>query len=193
VAEEPSESRGDANLDGGPVHLLVIGCGNPMAGDDSAGPEIIHRLEARGDCRCELRYIPQAGPDLLETFRTADVLVFVDAVSSGAQPGTLHLVPLPSRIMEPRAVGAISSHGWGLTETLDLARALRRPLPRLLLLGVEVAGAEQGAPRSAAVEQAIALVVERFPNLQSLLLKPEAGVWSKPRHFAPGDASFPGE
>jgi len=35
-----------------PSRLLVVGCGNPAAGDDGAGVEIVRRLSELGDCGC---------------------------------------------------------------------------------------------------------------------------------------------
>lgn len=173
--------------------LQVIGCGNVLAGDDSAGVEIVRRLRARGDCRCALRDLPHGGVELLESFEEADVILFLDAVSSGAPPGTVHLVPLPWPGIEPRGLSSLSSHGWGLAETLELARALGRRAPRLMLLGVEVAGVSLAAGRSVAVEEAIAVVVERFSRLSYLLMDQGASFWQSPHRFAPGEIPFLGE
>ena len=171
---------------------MVIGCGNLLAGDDGAGAEVVRRLEAQGEGGGEFRVMPQAGVELLEIFDNADAILFVDAVVSGAPPGTLHLAPLPWPGLEARAASSLSSHGWGLGETLEVARAIGRHVPRLMLLGVEVETVSLDIPRSAAVERAIATVVEGFPRLHSLLSHTEATVWSSPRRFLPGDVTFPG-
>ena len=169
--------------------LLVVGCGNPAAGDDSAGIEIVRRLSDLGGCGCELRGETGPGVGLLDLLPLADVILFVDAVTSGAVPGTLYLTSLPSAELEPRALSSLSGHGWGLVETLKLANALGRTVPRLVLLGIEAGTVTQGAPRSAAVEQAIGLVVERMPDLKFLLLSSEI---IGTRSFSPHDRSFPG-
>jgi hydrogenase maturation protease len=160
------------NLGGSSNRLLIVGCGNPAAADDSAGIEIVRRLEEQGGCGCDLRAVTAPGVDLLELFPLAEVILFVDAVASGAAPGTLYITSLPSQKIEPRSLGSISGHGWGLAETVDLARALGRKIPRLFLLGIEAGTVAAGAPRSAAVERAIALVLERIPLLKALLLSP---------------------
>jgi hydrogenase maturation protease len=170
--------------------LLIVGCGNPAAGDDSAGIEIVRRLGELGDCGCDLRAETAPGVGLLDIFSLADVILFVDAVTCGGAPGTIYLTSLPSKELESRAPGALSSHGWGLAETLELAHGLGRTIPRLFLLGIEAGTVTQGAPRSPAVEQAIALVVERISDLRLLLLTSEV---MGTRSFPPGDRSFPGE
>ena len=176
------------NLTANPGRLLIVGCGNPAAGDDSAGLEVVRRLSELGDCGCDLRAETAPGVELLDIFSLADVILFVDAVTSGGIPGTLFLTSLPSKELEPRALGALSSHGWGLYQTLELARALGRSVPRLFLLGIEAGTVTQGASRSPAVEQAIALVVERISDLKSLLLTSEV---IATRSFYPSDRSFP--
>jgi hydrogenase maturation protease len=152
-----------------PGRLRVVGCGNPYAGDDAAGLEIVRRLRERWEGSCELLDRPQAGLELLDCLQGAEVVLFVDAVSSGAPPGTLHLVPLPSPDLEARGLGALSSHGWGLTEALSLMSALGWQAPHLYLLGIEIATLAPDAPRSAVVEAAIRTVVEGFPRLLALL------------------------
>ena len=172
--------------------LLIVGCGNPMAGDDSAGIEIVRRLRDLGDCGCDLRAETAPGVGLLDVFPLADVILFVDAVTSGGVPGTLYLTSLPSKDLEPRALGSLSNHGWGLVETLELAHILGRTIPRLFILGIEAGTVTQGAPRSATVEQAIGLVVERIPLLKSLLLTNISSEVVGTRSFSANDRSFPG-
>lgn len=170
--------------------LLVVGCGNPLAGDDGAGFEIARRLQERGDAGCRVRALRSAGVDVLESFSSADVILFVDAVSSGLPPGTLHLVPLGSPELAADAPRSLSSHGWGIHETLELARALGRDLPQLMLLGVEAGAVAPGDPCSPAVERAVGLALERFPCLQSQLLDAQSPLWQTGRQFLPGADIF---
>jgi len=180
------------NLSANASSLLIVGCGNPDAGDDSAGIEIVRRLGELGDCGCDLRIETAPSVGLLDIFPLADVILFVDAVTRGGVPGTLYLTPLPSNELEPRGLGRLSSHGWGLVESLNLARSLGRAIPRLYLLGIEAGSVTQGAPRSPGVDQAINLVVERFPQLESLLLNHDSSATIGTRTFPPHDRSFPG-
>ena len=172
--------------------LRVVGLGNPFGGDDSVGLEIVNRLRVRGDCECELLALPQAGVELVEALENVEAVLFIDAVSSGLPAGTLHLVPLPSGEVAPRVLGSLSSHGWGLAETLKLMEALGRPVPRLALLGVEIGTVEPGAARSPAVEAAMGTVVERFPAVCDFLAAAEKTGWAGPLRFPPGDASLAG-
>lgn len=189
LASQSKVERGAAKVG---VCLRVVGLGNAYAGDDSVGLEIVNRLRARGDCDCELLALPQAGVELVEALEKVDAVLFIDAVSSGLPAGTLHLVPLPSGEVAPRMLGSLSSHGWGLAETLKLMEALGRPVPRLALLGVEIETVQPGAPRSPAVEAAMATVAERFPAVYAFLAAAEKTGWAGALRFPPGDTSLAG-
>jgi hydrogenase maturation protease len=162
-------------------------------GDDSAGVEVVERLIRAGVEGCQFCFMPSGGVGLLEVFASADLVLFIDAVISGAAAGTIHLIPLPSPEVCPREIGSLSSHGWGLLETFELARALGRPVPRAMLLGVEIGEVAPGAGRSPAVARALSVIVERFSRLQSLLPESDSSVWRSALQFPPGDVSFPKE
>jgi hydrogenase maturation protease len=170
--------------------LLVVGCGGPYAADDNVGLEIIHRLQARGDGGCEFLELASGGLDLLYSFEKAEIILFVDAVQSGAPAGTVHLLPLPSREVVPRGMGRVSSHGWGLEETLRLSRSLGLRVPRLMLLGVELEKVTPGLPRTPAVDAALGAVVECFPELQAALRNSESPLWSGHHSYPPGGNIF---
>jgi hydrogenase maturation protease len=73
---------------------------------------------------------------LMDAWDGADAVWLVDAVSSGAAPGTLHRVDATSHVL-PDAFARTSTHHFGLPEAVELARSVGR-LPRLLVVyGVE--------------------------------------------------------
>ena len=174
------------------MRLVVAGFGNETAGDDSVGVEVVRRLRAQGTCNCRLKASFQPGTELLDIFDDSDVILIVDAVASGATAGSLHLLSLPSDKVKARSLEAVSGHGWGLLEVLNLARALGRRLPKIILLGIELESAVPGTLRSAAVNQAIDKVVEHFPGLESWLKNLPAGEYPLSELFLPTDEAFPG-
>jgi hydrogenase maturation protease len=173
-----------------PDRLLVVGCGGPFAADDNVGLEIVHRLRAGDECGCEFLELAGGALGLLDFFNKAKIILFVDAVQSGAPAGTVHLLPLPSREIVPRAMGRVSSHGWGLEETLRLSRSLGLRLPRLMLLGVELESVTTGSPRTRPVEAALGAVVECFPKLLEALRDNDSPAWSGYHSYPPGDRVF---
>ncbi|HTS69284.1 MAG TPA: hydrogenase maturation protease [Terriglobia bacterium] len=172
------------------ARVLVAGCGNQLAADDGVGVEIVRRLRGRGDCGCEFLELAGGGFDLLYAFEKAEIILIVDAVQSGAAPGTVHLLPLPSGRLEPRSIGKISGHGWGLDKTLRLAHSLGWQPPRLMLLGVELERATTGSACSPAAEAALEEVVARFPELLAALPCDDSPLWKGHHSYPPLTPAF---
>ncbi len=191
MAEVSPNLAGESSREG--KRLLVLGCGNPLAGDDSAGAEVVRRLSSIPNQNCDFLVVLFPGVELLDVLVGAEAVLIVDAVASGAAPGTLHLIPWPAQSIEPRAVSSLSSHGWGPIETLKLAVALGKTLPPVMILGIEIGELRPGVARSPEVEAAVARVVERFAILRSRLANPHTSLWSCTQSFTPESPSFPGQ
>lgn len=151
--------------------LLVVGCGNDFAGDDGAGLEFVRRLGARGVEGVELMAATQPGVGLIDVFARAGAVLLVDAVASGAPPGTMHFGPLSEDAVEPRHLGRFSAHGWGVGEVMRLARALGREMPPMMLLGIEIGSVERGAPMTPEVERALTACVADFEAIRARMME----------------------
>jgi hydrogenase maturation protease len=139
---------------------LVVGLGRDDRGDDAVGPVVARAVAALGlpGVRVEECIEPLA---LIDLWASYEAVVVVDAVRSGARPGTVHRRRTgPERPpLTPLRGGAASSHGMGLDSVAELARALGR-LPDLRVVGVEALSFEYGAPLSAPVARAVQRTVE---------------------------------
>ena len=168
-----------------PSPLRVVGCGNVSASDDGLGVALVERLrrEHPENCLCDFSVVPSAGTELLDLLDSGEPILFVDAVTGEFPPGTLHLIPLPSRSVETRPVSSLSSHGWGLLETIELAQQLKPHLPPMLLLGIELGSLEPLGACSPAVELAMERVIACFPSLLEALPDPAARLWHEPQRF----------
>ena len=129
------------------MRTVVIGLGNPMRGDDAAGLAVAERL-------ADLGAVAVAADPLraLEMWSADDHVILVDAMRSGAAPGTVTWF----------AAGACgpagtytSSHAVGPVELIGLAEALGRMPARLDVVGVEVGTVETGDPMSSSVVDAV--------------------------------------
>jgi hydrogenase maturation protease len=163
-------ARGRASL----IDTLVIGLGNSWRGDDGAGPAVARGLLDEVPAR--VRVYEREPVGLIEDWAGADAVIVVDAVSSGAPPGTIHrLDPLSEPI--PAALSQGSTHAFGLAETIELARTLHRLPQRLTVYGIEgerfAAGEQLSPPVSAAVEAV-------REELRDLLGKSAADGWQDP-------------
>lgn len=132
---------------------MIIGVGNRFRGDDAAGLAVAGRL--RGS-------LLEGDPaTLLETWKDCDRVVLIDAVSSGAAPGTIHRFeaekgPLPSTLFRG------STHAFGVPDAIELARALKRLPQSLIVYGIEGKNFEAGEELSPEVVRAIDRLVERI-------------------------------
>lgn len=140
--------------------VAVIGVGRGFRGDDSAGLEAVRRwqhLQPVTSQRQDIRVarVEEPGLELLDLLEGMDAAILVDAVITGAPPGTLRVVS-PDDLAEIRAAPA-SAHGWGVAEALMLGRTLdpRAADIEIRILGIEAARTEMGTGLSPEVEAAL--------------------------------------
>jgi hydrogenase maturation protease len=142
------------------VSTVVIGTGNEARHDDGAGLAVARQLRAAG---IEAREARGDLSSLADLWHDADRVILVDAVRSGARPGTLHrfdalAAPLPA------VFARASTHALGVAEAVELARALGRLPDTLIVYGIE--GAEFGlgeglSPEvTAAIGRAVAAITK---------------------------------
>jgi hydrogenase maturation protease len=158
------------------THVLVLGLGNPLRRDDGIGPRVVELLESRG--------LPDdaaasdggaAGFDLLRLLGEPRVLgrdapqrvIIVDAADVGLEAGQFARFT-PEQIgwlgaedlagSERKPAGTL--HGAGLAEALALARALERPLPEIVIYGMQPGSLDWGVGLTTEVEAALPLLVE---------------------------------
>ena len=128
---------------------VVIGYGTPDRGDDCAGLLVVRGLRNVA-ARCV--EVIADGLELMEAWTGAERAIIVDAVVSGAAPGSIHRWngrDLPRMVIHP-----VSSHGFGLGEAITLANQLDL-LPRQLeVIGIEAGHFDYGRDISQEVAQA---------------------------------------
>jgi hydrogenase maturation protease len=144
--------------------FVIVGIGQDMRGDDAAGLEAVRLWqknfpETAADPRVRVEQAGMPGLDLIELLANADGVLLVDAVQSGSAPGTLHMVK-PEQVASFDG-GTSSAHGWGVAETLALARELRYPLPdQIVILGIEATSFTVGEPLSKPVTTSLVKAAE---------------------------------
>jgi len=138
-------------------HLLIIGCGNLQRGDDAAGVMVAQQLPALG-ITAEISTGETA--DLIDAWSRATDVIVIDAVITGAPVGTVHVWDGLQSLRSSKPSG--STHGMGVGEAIELARALNHLPPRLRIYGIEAQRFEIGSGISPEVQRAIAEVVKRI-------------------------------
>ncbi|SRR5579871_3540184 len=154
--------------------LRIIGCGNPDRSDDAVGLLVARRLREMG---IDARETTGDMLGLMEEWCGTDEVILIDAVVSGATPGTTttwdaSISPLPSRFFP------CSTHALGVAEVVELARALHHLPAKLTVYGIEARSFERGLACSpeivAAAEQAaqkVAAACNQQPALQFLPIR----------------------
>jgi hydrogenase maturation protease len=160
------------------TRIVVAGLGSEYRRDDGLGPVVATRVSGDPDHGGGAGGVTDVGPlsdplDLLGLWDGADLAVVVDAVRSGAVPGTVRVVEMGTGAAPgggegtgPEGVdGATSTHGIGLAGVLRLARATGRAPRRVVVVGVEGAEFGYGVGLSPAVEAAVPAAVAQVARL----------------------------
>ena len=146
--------------------VLIIGIGNPDRGDDAVGVIVAQRLRQRLPAHVPILQTTGDPGFLLDAWKTAETVILIDAVQSGAPPGTIHRFdahksPLPASFFR------CSTHALGIPEAIELARALNLSRseqddipPQLIVYGIEAKCFTAGTGLSAPVEQAADQLVD---------------------------------
>ncbi|HZQ16566.1 MAG TPA: hydrogenase maturation protease [Gaiellaceae bacterium] len=150
--------------------MKVIGVGNRWRRDDAVGLEVAARVRAAAPDGVEVLEREGEPVALLDAFDGADAVVLVDAVSSGAPPGTLHRLDAVASAL-PGELFRRSTHHLGVPEAVELGRALGRLPSAVVVIGVEGgswdAGEALSPPVAAAVGAAVDAVLEEVARCTS--------------------------
>jgi len=137
--------------------MRIICCGNPERGDDGAGALVAGRLR---DLGVEAETRTGEASELLEAWRGVDDVVVVDAVLTGAPPGTVWQWDGRQENFPKRQ--STSTHGLGLADAITLARVLDQLPHRLRVYGIEGRRFEHGTEVSPEVQLAVEEVVRQI-------------------------------
>lgn len=140
---------------------VIVGLGNRFRGDDCAGLAVADRLRARVPAGVEVVAIEGDPTPLLEILAESDLVLVADAVSADARPGFVYRFDATESQI-PGTVFGSSTHAFGLSETIELARALGKLHARVLVYGVTGADFTTGADLSPAVEAEVETAAEQI-------------------------------
>ena len=148
---------------------LVLGVGNPDRGDDGIGPHVARRVAALA--LPGVRVVERVEPtDLPDAWEDAETVVIVDAAHTGRPPGTVLVRDAVARPL-PAGGGSGGTHAFGVTEAVELARALGRLPAALTVVSVEAGEVGIGQPLSDAARAAVTTAAQTVVTA----LEPVAG------------------
>ena len=143
--------------------VLIIGIGNADRGDDGAGLMAAKRLRQHLDGRDDVRVVEHWGEatGLVEAMTGWDRVLMIDAASSCRASGSWRVFdvtasPLPSDLAD------MSSHGFGIPQAIELARALGTLPKRCTVYAIEGITFDAGLPVSDVVQEAVEAVTREI-------------------------------
>ena len=128
-------------------HLLIIGLGNPILGDDGVGwciaDEIQKRLSKKpldndSPIKVEITKLSLGGLSLMEAMIGYDKVILIDAVTTGKKPiGTITISSIDE--LPNQNLGHLSSaHDTSLQHALRIGKSLGAKLPdQIIIVGIE--------------------------------------------------------
>jgi hydrogenase maturation protease len=133
--------------------VTVLGVGNPIMGDDGAGPQLLTMLASeRHDDRIEYVDGGTGGMELVPVVQEATRLLILDAVAGPVPGGVVHL----TGDQIPRMLAAkLSPHQVGLLDVLSAVRLLGHEPDRLEVVGVVPESVDLRIGLSASVADAL--------------------------------------
>ena len=141
------------------ARILVIGVGNEYRSDDAVGLVVARRLRQLSIGNVTVIEASGEGADLMESWKGADTVIIVDAASSGAKPGTIHRIDARAQRI-PTGLLRYSTHAFSVGEAVELARAMNRLPPRMVVFGIEGERFDEGTVLSRAVQGSVDTVVD---------------------------------
>ena len=169
-------------------HILVIGLGNPILGDDGVGWCVAQEVESQlAECglldelKLEFKYLSLGGLSLMEHMVGYKDVMVIDSIVSGQNPlGTVYSFPL-SRLPNLSSGHSTAIHDTSLQTALEVGRKLDMLLPEdVWVVAVEAEYVydfteELSPPVSNAVPTAVELVIEMLKagERQENLFQPE--------------------
>lgn len=130
--------------------MLILCCGNPERGDDTAGILVAERLK---ELSIDAQVCTGEPSALLQLWNGAHDVLLIDAVVTGAPAGTIHVWNASETRLPPQP--SESTHGFSVALAIELARELGTLPERLRVYGMEAESFDIGAKPSPAVQKAV--------------------------------------
>jgi len=145
--------------------VLIIAYGNPLRSDDGVAWRAADILAETFPARdVEILRLHQLAPELADTLRGFDRVIFIDAAFSevaAIEPGTVRVDEIAAQTPDP----ARFSHAFSPQKVLGLAAELYGVQPRAFSVNVQGANFDHGNALSAAVANALPELIATIERL----------------------------
>jgi hydrogenase maturation protease len=158
-----------------PPPILIIGVGNPYRRDDGAGHVAASRIAELGLASVRVLEVSGEGTSLMDFWEDTDCVILIDAVSSGAAPGTIHRLDASEQEI-PSDFFHYSTHAFSVAEAVEMARTLGQLPPQVVIYGIEGSDFGAGEGLTERVSRAVEEVVESIrQELECLIERFDSG------------------
>jgi hydrogenase maturation protease len=155
-------SKGVRSLDQDNIdNVLVIGIGNEYRSDDGVGLAIARKIHGKHISSITVKEWSGEGAALVELWSGFKSVIIIDAVSSGAKPGTIFKFdackePVPAKFFH------YSTHAFSIAEAIELARTMKMLPSSLFVYGIEGLNFTAGTNISKAVQNSADQIIEQI-------------------------------
>ena len=153
-----NEIEGLARILPANARIFVIGVGNEHRSDDAVGLVVARGLRKLLPDNVTVIEETGEGANLMESWKGADMVILIDAATSGARPGTIHRIDAQAEQV-PRGLFHYSTHTFSVGEAVELARTMNRLPAHFVLYGIEGESYEEGVTLSQVMEESVDRVV----------------------------------
>ena len=142
------------------MSALVLGVGNILLADEGVGVRVVEAFQKRYVTPEGVDVLDggTAGMDLLDALSGRSHIVIVDAVRTGAEPGTI--VRLTGKQVPALFNNRISPHQLGISDVLAILRLIDQEPGHIALIGIVPAGLDPGLDLSSVIADRIDEMVE---------------------------------
>lgn len=143
--------------------VLVIGVGTEYRRDDRIGLVVARNIKALQLPNVTVVEESGEGTALMAAWTHAENVILIDAVFSGAVPGTIFRIDVNTEQI-PSKFFHYSTHEFGVAEAIELARVLHELPTHLILYGIEGADFGWGTEISPEAEKVSEEVISLLLN-----------------------------
>jgi hydrogenase maturation protease len=148
-------------IENNPQKVLLIGIGNEYRSDDGIGLVVARKIRERLLLSVTVKEESGEGAALMEAWQGYESVILMDAVSTGAKPGTIFAIDAGKNKV-PAKFFHYSTHAFSVAEAIELARAMSTLPPRFFVYGIEGANFSAGVGISHVVQESAKHVVEQI-------------------------------
>ncbi len=144
------------------MSTLILGLGNPNLKDDSIGIRIVEML--RGKVDADTDFLTTTSFDVIYKILGYDRVIIVDAIKTGKEPGTIHVLDVDELFVSYKFDG---SHSLDLATSIKIGYEIfGDEMPKdIKIVAVEVEDVDFGCECSEKVKKSVSKVVEIIKSI----------------------------